>query len=156
MRTRIISMVLVVATAALLAAGLTACGGSDATGGGQAGSAEPVEVQLFVRGALNQITDSFQPGQEVRVKDSGTLVGTITDVQVTASRTAAPTSEGELKPAESPVFSDITLTIEGEAVVSDKGYQFAGRYLYINDEIQYLTPFVTFPGSILSMERAGQ
>jgi len=154
MRKRILTGILTVVVS-VAALGLVGCGDDPAAGPVRAGSAEPVVVRLFVRGALNQVTDSFETGQEVRVKDSGTLVGTITDVEVTASRTAAPTAEGELRPADSPVFSDITLTIEGEAVVSEKGYEFAGRYLYINDEIQYLTPYVSFPGSIISMERAG-
>ena len=145
------------ALCALVAISLLAAGcDGDTPVVGDAPDTEEVVVEMFLRGALNQVVDSFEVGQEVRVKDSGTLVGTITAVDVVASRTSAPTSEGELLAAESPVFSDVTLTVEGEAVVSDNGYQFAGRYLYINEEIQYLTPMITFKGIIASMEVSEQ
>ena len=137
----------------VLVSGLGVAGCDDSSqGDGQSAQAEPVVITMFVRGALNQIVGAFEEGQEVRIKDSGTVVGTITAVEIVPSATAAPTSEGELREANSPVFSDVTLTIEGEAIVSDKGYQFDGRYLYINDEISYLTPVTHFLGMVISME----
>ena len=74
--------------------GVVGCGDSSQSGG-QNASTEPVVVTMFVRGALNQVVDAFEEGQEVRVKDSGTVVGTITAVEIVPSATAAPTSEGE-------------------------------------------------------------
>lgn len=137
----------------LMVVGVTGCADSDA-GSGEGASTEPVVVRMFIRGALNQVVESFEAGQEVRVKDTGVLVGTITDVEVVPSKTSVPTSEGELREADSPVFSDVTLTLDAEAVVSEKGYQFNGQYLYVNDEISYLTPTVHFKGMIISMEPA--
>lgn len=136
---------------------LVACGGGGSSsdgGGGTAPETKQVTVTLMYRGALNEITESFKVGDELKVKDTGTLVGTITDVRVEPSKTAAPTSEGDLKEARSPIFSDVWLTVEGEAVISDAGAQFSGRYLYVNDEIVYLTPYVTFKGFITSIEPA--
>ena len=91
--------------------GLAGCNDSG-QGGTQSASTQPVEIKMFVRGALNQVVSGFEAGQEVRVKDTGTVVGTITDVLVEPSATAAPTAEGELNAVESPVFSDVTLTLD--------------------------------------------
>lgn len=135
---------------------LAGCGGETGggTGTGTAAGAQPVTVTLMYRGALNEITDSFKVGDQLRVKDTGTVVGTIADVRVEPSKTAAPTSEGDLKEARSPIFSDVWLTVDGQAVLSEKGAQFAGQFLYVNDEIVYLTPYVSFKGFITSIEPA--
>jgi len=83
------------------------------------------------------------------------VIRNVTPGRGESTRNKRPTIRFEMFDILSGIGSDadVTLTIEGEAVVSDKGFQFAGRYLYINDEIQYLTPYVTFPGSLISMER---
>ncbi len=145
-------LALVLITTAALAAG---CSGTASTGGGGDGSAEAVEVCIFVRGALPEVADSFVLGQEVRVKDTATVVGEITGVEITPSLMPVPTAEGELRAAESPVFMDVELTIRGEAVVSDSGYSFGGTNLYINNDIKYLTPYTLFGGVITSIEVVG-
>ena len=50
------------------------------------------------------------------------------------------------------VFLDIWLTIEGEASVSDAGYRFDGTNVYVNSDIEYLTPVTFFSGTIMSMK----
>jgi hypothetical protein len=138
---------LVVALALVLAVTVTGC-----SNGTVAEPVEPVVVELLVRGALPPVDEAFVVGQAVRVKDSGAVIGTITDVAVEPALMAVPDATGSLQAARSPVFLDIWLTIEGEASVSDAGYRFDGTNVYVNSDIEYLTPVTFFSGTIMSMK----
>lgn len=111
-----------------------------------------VVVEMLVQDVLPEVGASFAAGQEVRAKDTGTVVGTIAAIERVPAVKPVPTAEGELNAADSPVAEDVRLTIEGECVVSDAGYSFGGTYLYVNNEIKYLTPYTLFNGVIISIE----
>ncbi len=148
---------ILIATLIVLAFALSGCGGSTS---GTGGTAEPqlqnVELVMLIRAAQPEIGDSFKQGQPVRVKDTGTLLGEITDVRVEESLAAIPDAQGELHAARSPVLVDIWITIEGQANVSDSGFQFGSEYVYVNNDIRYLTPLAQFAGIITRMKVAGQ
>ncbi len=136
---------------------LAGCSSGESTGGGtDTAATEKVELVLFVREAQPEVADSFEVGQPLRVKDTGTLLGEITDVRSEGSRTAVPDAQGELHEQPSPVEVDIWLTVEGEAVVSDAGFKFGNEFVYVNNDVKYLTPFTQFGGIILEMNVAGE
>jgi hypothetical protein len=137
-------IVLVVLSTALFVGG---CSGEPSESATQA----PVELKLLVRNATPPIEESFLVGDVVRIKDTGTELGEITDVEVEPTRQAVPDSEGMLNEARSPILVDIVLTIEGEASVSERGYRFGNQLVYINNDIRYLTPLVQFGGIITEM-----
>ncbi|MBN2848987.1 MAG: DUF4330 domain-containing protein [Coriobacteriia bacterium] len=117
---------------------------------------QDVELVILIRAAQPEIADSFEVGQQVRVKDTGTVLGEITEVTVEGSLAATPDAEGELHASRSPVLSDIRLTVRGEAVVSESGYRFGSQYVYVNNDIKYLTPFVQFSGILTRMQAVGE
>jgi hypothetical protein len=80
----------------------------------------------------------------------------VTSVETTQSLFAVETAEGELNATDNPVMQDVFLVIEGEADVSERGYAFDGTYVYINNQIEYLTPTISFFGIVTSMEAAGE
>lgn len=129
-------------------------GGSEGSGGATAAVTETVELVLLAREAQPEVGESFEPGQPVRIKDTGTLLGEIVDVRVEGSAEAVPTSEGELVEQQSPVEVDVYLTVEGEATVSDAGFKFGNEFVYVNNDVKYLTPFTQFGGIILEMNVA--
>lgn len=143
-------LIILLAAAAILATGCS--------GGAVAGPVEPVRMELLVRNARPPLEEAFIVGHEVRIKDTGTMLGAITEVKVEQALMAVPDSTGALQEARSPVFVDVILTIEGEAAVSDAGYSFGGTNVYMNNDIEYLTPVVKFSGIIQSMKpvSAGQ
>ncbi|MDA3937229.1 MAG: DUF4330 domain-containing protein [Actinomycetota bacterium] len=131
---------------------LAGCSDAPASDDGGPSGEQTVEVALLIRGALPEVASSFSQGQTVRVKDTGTVVGDIVNVERGAAVLPVPTAEGELNAAESPVFEDVVLTIQGRAVVTDTGYSFGGANLYINNDIKYLTQVTVFAGIITSIE----
>ncbi len=145
----------IIGAAILIALTLAACGQDSETSEGTSG-AQTVEVRMIVREVWPDVAASFEAGDEVRVKNTGAFVGEITSVETTQSLFAVETAQGELNATENPVMQDVFLVIEGEADVSENGYAFDGTYVYINDQIVYLTPTVSFFGIVTSMEAAGE
>lgn len=145
----------IIGAAILIALTLAACGQDSETSEGTSG-AQTVEVRMIVREVWPDVAASFEAGDEVRVKNTGAFVGEITSVETTQSLFAVETAQGELNATENPVMQDVFLVIEGEADVSESGYAFDGTYVYINDQIVYLTPTVSFFGIVTSMEAAGE
>jgi hypothetical protein len=125
------------------------------TGGTAVTQQQPVRVTLLIRQVRPPVEESFIVGQTVRIKDSGAVLGEITDVLVEPNLMAVPDSSGTLKEARSPVFKDVTITIEGSAEVSDAGFRFGGTNAYVNNDIEYLTPLIMFKGVITSMKAIG-
>lgn len=145
---------LFIAVLALAVLTLSACSGDAGPVGGATGT-RAVTVEMLIQDVLPEVGASFAEGQTVRAKDTGTVVGTITAIERVPAASSVPTAEGELKAADSPLTEDVRLTIEGECVVSDAGYSFGGTYLYVNNEIKYLTPYTLFSGIITSIETVG-
>lgn len=133
---------------------LTACGGGTVTPGGS--SAEPVRVVLLVRNILPTVAGSFEPGQEIRVKETGALVGTVSSVESTGALAAVGDAEGRLIRAQSPVYVDLFITIEGSAVVDESGFRFGGRNLYVNQEQVFVTSVTQVNALPIELESAGQ
>jgi len=147
---------ILVAALLLLSVALTGCGGPATTPGTAPGEVQDVELVMLIRAAQPEIGSSFEAGQPVRVKDTGTLLGEITDVRIEQSVSAIPDAQGELHAAESPVLVDIWLTVRGQATVSDAGYRFGSEYVYVNNDIRYLTPLAQFAGIITEMQVVGR
>ncbi len=137
----------------LVALTVTGCSGPEAA---TSVTTQDVELVIFIRAAQPEIADSFEVGQQVRAKDTGVVLGEITDVIAEGSLAATPDSEGELHASRSPVLSDIRITVRGQAVVDESGYRFGGQYIYVNNDIKYLTPFVQFSGIITRMQTVGE
>lgn len=133
---------------------LTACDGGTVAPGGA--SAEPVRVVLLARNILPAVAGSFEAGQEVRVKETGALVGTVASVESTGALTAVGDAEGRLVRAQSPVNVDLYITVEGSAVVDESGFRFGGRNLYVNQETVFITSVAQVNALPIEMESAGQ
>jgi len=134
---------MIVVCAVLVVAG---CGPRASTG-----TPEPMELQLLVRGATPPTEQSFRVGDTVRIRESGTVLGTITGVDVEQSRIAVPDSAGVLRETRSPITVDINVTIKGQAVATEQGYLFEDEIVYVNNDTRYLTPLVQFSGIITEM-----
>lgn len=134
---------MIVVCAVLVVAG---CGPQASTG-----AAEPIELQLLVRGATPPTEQAFRVGDTVRIRESGTVLGTITGVDVEQSRIAVPDSDGVLRETRSPITVDINVTITGQAVATEQGYLFEDEIVYVNNDTRYLTPLVQFSGIITEM-----
>ena len=137
---------------AILVVMLVAVTGCSSGGTTAAAPETPVRMQLLIRQVVPPLEESFAVGQTVRVFDTKALLGTITDVAVDPARMAVPDSTGALQDARSPVQNDIVLTIEGSAVVAEGSYSFQGTTVWLNNDIDYLTPVTRFKGIIISME----
>lgn len=136
----------------LLAALVAGCGGEMPDGSGKA---TPVRVTMLMNRVQPEVAQSFAAGQQVRSKTTGTVIGEIVSVDATLAVLPLGDSEGNLHAARSPILRDVVLTLEGEAVVSDAGYEFDGTFQYINEELVFLTPYTQFLGFITSMEQVG-
>jgi len=121
------------------------------SGSGSAESAQ-VTVKILSTGVRPEVVDSFEIGQPVRVKETGSLVGTITSIESTLGAVSLGDSEGDLHVAQSPITRDIVLTVEGEATVSEEGYEFEDTFLHVNDNIVFLTPYTLFTAKPIRME----
>lgn len=144
---------ILLATALLLTAPMLA-GCNDTPAAEQPGGRK-VYVTMVAEKVLPGIGDGVKVGDQLRVKNTGTVVGEIVAVDVSPHMQAVPTAEGTLKADAAPTLVDVWLTIEGTAVVSESGYSFSGEYLYINSMQRYLTPTVSLEGIITSLEVAG-
>lgn len=142
-----IVMVVAVVSVVLVVSG---CGRS-----GVSGTVQPVEIHLLAAGLTPPTEESFAVGDIVRMKASGTVLGTVTDVAIEQSPATVADSEGLLHESRSPLLVDVTLTIEGEAVMSEKGYLFSGEMVRVNDNVTYVTPLVLFEGRIVRMRVTG-
>ncbi len=115
----------------------------------------PVRVTMLMMRVQPEVAESFEPGQEVRSKTTGAVIGKIVSVEATLAVLPLGDAAGNLHAARSPIQRDVVLTLDGEAVVSDAGFVFDGSTQYINEELVFLTPYTQFLGFITSMERVG-
>ncbi len=144
-----------ITVAALLMAVLMVVPGCSSNGSAaNTSSSTQVSVKMLMSRVQPEVAGSFKVGQQVRAKDTGALVGSIVSVEPTLAVVSLGDSEGQLHDARSPILRDVVLTVEGEAVESESGYEFDGAYRYINQEMVFLTPYTQFLGIIISMERA--
>jgi hypothetical protein len=144
------ALTLIALTAVLVTGG---CDGSG-TDTGPAAESTDVAVTVFVDLLRPEVAGSFEEGQQVRAKDSGAAIGTITGVEHGPAILAVPTAEGGLEAAESPIEDQVEVTIEGSARVTDSGLDFGGQYLHVGAELRFVTPFVSFEGVVVSLDGA--
>jgi len=117
-------------------------------------SPEPVEVQILVRGLMPPTEQSLVVGDEVRISDTGTVLGTISEVNVEPALLAVPDNKGVLREARSPILVDVQVTIEGEAALTDQGFKFGEQLVYVNNDLRYGTTAVQFAGLITGIRAA--
>ncbi len=132
--------------------GVTGCAEEPPSDGAAVSGETAVRVRMLVKEVRPEVAESFSEGETVRVKTSGATLGEIVGVEVEPAREAVPTAEGELAVADNPVLENVYLDIEGEADVGEKGFSFDGTYVYINEDVVFLTPTVSFFGLVTSME----
>jgi len=148
MRSRIAASLLTLAVVAVL----TGC--SSGLPNGTSGTVQPVEVTILMTNVNPDVAGSFEPGQQVRAKESGAVIGSIESVDTTLSAVALGDSEGRMHEARSPISRDVRLTLSGEAEVSDAGFEFSGVPQYINSPTDFLTSRTQFLGIITRLESA--
>jgi hypothetical protein len=145
----------VIAVVLLAGAQLVGCTRLKAATGGSPGTPATVTMQVVVRGATPGIATQIHAGDVLRVKDTGSDVGTVQSVSTTPTLQAVPTAQGTLVASPVPNQEDIMLTIKGNAKAVNAGYTFDGESILVNQDVKFVTPLVTFTGSVLSIEGAG-
>jgi len=150
MRSRIAASLLSLAILAVL----TGC--SSGLPNGTSGTVQPVEVTILMTNVNPDVAESFEPGQEVRVKESGAVIGSIESVDSTLSAVALGDSAGRMHEARSPISRDVRLTLSGEAEVSEAAFEFSGVPQYINSPTDFLTSRTQFLGIITHLEAVEQ
>lgn len=142
------------ALALAVALALSGCSGAKTPAAAPSGAStqQTVIVTLLIPEVPKGVGDSLKPGQPVKVKSTGVLVGTIASVEVTAAALAEPNSHGQLVESGSPVSDDLLIHIKGQAQVSDAGFKFGPSNLYVNSLDEYLTPTTIVKGTLVSIE----
>ncbi len=100
-----------------------------------------------------EIAQSFSLGDVVYLKNTGSKVGIIRNVEIKPALGIVPTDDGRLVAAPSPVYKDVYLNLKGEGVVNENGIFMYGGKILINAEEIYLTPKVQFKARILQVEK---
>lgn len=147
-----IRSIAVLASALTLALVLAGCGAKPSAPTTTSGGTRPVVVKLLVKEVPRGVGESIKPGQVVKVKSTGVVVGTVEKTEVTPAALANPNSKGELVESPSPVTDDLLITINGQAVVSETGFRFGTGNFYVNSQDEYLTPTTIVKGTLVSLE----
>jgi hypothetical protein len=123
------------------------------TPSGQSGN---VVVTVVVKAATPGLETEFKSGDLVRIKASGSTIGSITSITTTPTLDTVGTSDGRLVAAEVPNQEDILLKIAGTAVQGDDAFRFSGERVWVNQDINFISPFVSFTGTVLEIKPAGK
>lgn len=134
---------------------LVGCGARDAVAPVAPQDASEVRVVIYARDIEDAMVGVFEPGQPVRIRETKTLIGTIESVEATEATTIVETADGQAVAASTPGKTDLRLTLSGQAVVAESGNRFGNEAVYINDELQFVTPFLFFKGKIHQIEPTG-
>jgi hypothetical protein len=143
--------------AALVFAGvqLTGCSRLRAAAG-PSGTASPVEVTVVIKGAMPGLEKQFKTGDAIRIKASGHTIGNLSSIGTTATLDSVGTADGKLVAAAVPNEEDITLQIAGSAVQGDDAYRFDGERVWVNQDLNLISPFVSFTGSVIDIKETGK
>jgi len=89
---------------------------------GESAESRPVKVVYTVEEVrsvtVDQIVAQLDTNSTV-TDESGTVLGRMTDVEVTPTEEEHLTSDDQLEKFESPIFSDVNVTVEGKGTLSN-------------------------------------
>jgi hypothetical protein len=84
-------------------------------------------------------------GDTLRDRNTGTVIGTITDMEIRPSRSYGTDSEGVTRLIPRPEFSCLIITVEGEGFRPEEGgLNVAGLHFYVNRESDYVINDASF------------
>ncbi len=128
-------IVLIVIVAVVVFAVVRTTGDSSAT--------IPIQVTYTVeevrQGTVDAITKAVQAGATVR-DDGGTVLGTVLKATAHPTKEEVPTPEGELKPFDSPVFSDVDIVVQGQARISNSTYRIGSVFMRVGKKVSLVGP----------------
>jgi hypothetical protein len=88
---------------------------------GDSSTTIPVTVTYYVEEqrqvTVNALVEALQAKGTVR-DDGGTVLGKLVSVEPTPTREQVPTANGELRDDPSPIYSDITIVVQGQGRMS--------------------------------------
>jgi hypothetical protein len=149
-----IPYLLIAAMLALSSGPIVACGRTGNAGVSSAPT-EKVEVQALVRVDYPGFRQALDTGQKVKFRDTGSTIGEIASVTETSALLGVATWDGSLVLTSSPNLRDVSVTIVGQARLTDSGYTFEGTHLYVNQTAKLLAPYAQFDPVILSIKKLG-
>jgi len=113
---------------------------------------QPVRYTIEVKRIRDYIHQNVREGDTLFDKTSGNPIGTITKIESTPAKENVLCIDGEIRPGTVENRIDVILTIEANAVVSDKGVFVNRTYeLNSNSERGIMTKYFECSGRILDI-----
>jgi hypothetical protein len=144
------------AVTALLLCAVPVAGCHSVGVGAGSGERRAVEVVVVFHGAPLEVVKQFRVGDTLKVKDTGSVIGQISAVTTTDTIQPTPDASGLLVAAVVPGQIDVLLTVKATPTVTPDSYRFSGERVYVNQDIKFVTPLVSFTGTVLSIRETGQ
>jgi len=115
---------------------------------------ETFVYQVQVTNLREASVDNLRVGDKLFSAESGTEIGTITDVAASDAMLDVTRTDGTFAYTKSTNRKDVVLTLEASGVISEGRY-YAGRTfeLNVNDKVDLCTKYCEFEGTIWSIER---
>lgn len=110
--------------------------------------------QIKVYAVRPTTANNVKAGDKMYSSESGALLGTVTDVEVTDAVIEIEKSDGTFAEAATGDRCDAVITIDGTGIISNGRY-FADRSfeIAVNDRVEVCTKYCTFGGYIWSIEK---
>lgn len=149
---RIITVIVAVLAVSVMLGAVAGCTKKSSKSTVASGQTQPMRVVVVAKPDVPEVAYALKPGQVLRVKTTGVIVGTIASADVTPALVAVPDALGRLHAVPSPVDREVRLVVNGQATSSGGAYFFPGGQLYVSTDIELVTQVVDFTGSIVSIE----
>ena len=115
---------------------------------------EQFVYQVLVENLRDASVNNLQVGDKLFSAESGTEIGTITDIKVSDAMMETTKTDGSFAYTHSENRKDVILTLRASGVISEGRY-YAGRTfeINVNDAVDLCTKYCEFEGQIWSIKR---
>lgn len=112
-----------------------------------------IQYSIKIFEVRSYTSEAFKVGDTLYDSQTKLAIGTITNIEIVASKINNETTDGRIIYVENPERYDVTLTIETEGIENDKAY-FADKSveLKVGSEKIIETKYVKTTGKIISIE----
>lgn len=111
------------------------------------------EAQFFVKGVMPLMAEQLKVGDTLLEDSTNTVIGQITDVQITTAKSDVETADGRVVTAENKARNDVVVTTEGLGQFDpQRGLTFANKDWQAGGAIVIKTSKVKFGCNILKVE----
>jgi hypothetical protein len=123
---------------------------------GSSGAKTNVQLTFLVPAADPGLVNGFRVGDQVRIKDTGSVLGKITAVDASPTLIPTPTSDGRVVASAVPDQVDIRVTVAGSPTLAQDGYRFDGDPVWVNSDLKLVSTLTYCEAKVLSITEAGK